>query len=348
MSAATIDYDKLAQQHGGAINYDALAQTHGATTQATSVPQASGSAPLPGNAITSSDPLGTIKANYEDALRPNNASDGGLLGQAGHTVGRIATKGLVSPVVNAVDAISHPQDTAQSMWNEAKAHPIKTAITTLQPGLKLLPETTFAEGLSQHKPLGENLEDSASTALGNMAMFGGVEGGAKIADAIPTRAKAGALFDTVADAAKNQPVSLTRSQPQLQRMAELAERGGGSLPAPINQLLNRSQRISPLTYPEARDFQSGLSSMSRGDADMSGPMGGQFKQLRSSLHSDVGDAAEGVGMREQYEKAMADYARASAIRNGITKAAKYAIPAAAGTAGIGGVYHLAHSLFGGN
>lgn len=179
---------------------------------------------------------------------------------------------------------------------------------------------------------------AADTAAPNRSLFGEV----------PTRAKAGALFNTVADAANNQPVSLTRSQPQLQRMAELAERGGGSLPAPINQLLNRSQRISPLTYPEARDFQSGLANMSRADADMSGPMGGQFKQLRGSLFSDVGDAAESVGQREAYEKAMKDYARASAIRNGVTKAVKYAIPAAAGTAGIGGVYHLAHSLFGGN
>jgi len=165
---------------------------------------------------------------------------------------------------------------------------------------------------------------------------------------IPTRARAGALFNTVSQAAQNEPVNLTRSQANLQRMAELAERGGGTLPSPVNQLLNRSQRIAPLTYPEARDFQSGLGKMSRADADMSGPMDGQFKQLRSSLFSDVGDAAESVGQREAYEKAMRDYARASAIRNGVTKAAKYAIPAAAGTVGVGGLYHAYHSLFGGN
>jgi len=75
---------------------------------ANSGPVASGSAPLggkPGNAFTSGDFLGTVKANYQDALRPSSTIDGSKLNQVGHDFGRGATEGLVSPFVHPIDTL---------------------------------------------------------------------------------------------------------------------------------------------------------------------------------------------------------------------------------------------------
>lgn len=72
------------------------------------------SAPVPGNAFKSGDFMGTMRANYQDALRPSDASDGGIASRVAHDYGRGAVQTLVSPFL-------HPLDTAKGFAN-AVAH----------------------------------------------------------------------------------------------------------------------------------------------------------------------------------------------------------------------------------
>lgn len=198
-------------------------------------------------------------------------------------------------------------------------------------------------------------------ALGNVvggADLGGVaaEAGAPLLAKIPTRAKAMQLFESVAKDAANQPVNLTRTQPYLQKMLQLGKEGGGNVPLPVRQLANAGGAATPksvpllramqnelngvpdtaaepkpLLYPSARNFQSGLSSLSRDDlGNMSGPMKGQLKQLNKAFYGDVSDAADAAGRGEEYAKAMQDYRRASMFNNAAKTTAKWAIPAAVG------------------
>lgn len=159
---------------------------------------------------------------------------------------------------------------------------------------------------------------------------------------IPTRARAGAVLNRVAQAAGDTPVTLENSASALQRLAELGERGGsGKVPPGVMQLLNRSQAIEPLGYTEARDFASNISDLSSLEKmGINKQVGSQMNELRSGLHQDIADALpEGVG--QDYLNAVREYARASGrsevagrVGKNVLQGAKYGVPAALGFGGL--------------
>lgn len=59
----------------------------------------------PGNAFTSGHPLETLRANYDEAARPSNASDGGVMGRGLHDLGRGFTETLAGPLIHPLDTI---------------------------------------------------------------------------------------------------------------------------------------------------------------------------------------------------------------------------------------------------
>src|SRR6185437_7556935 len=81
---------------------------------------------------------------------------------------------------------------------------------------------------------------------------------------IPTRAAAGEIFNQLNTKLAQQPVPLQASAAPLQRAIEIAARGG-NLPTPVKALLERSQAIEPMTFPEIRDYQASLSDLSASD-----------------------------------------------------------------------------------
>lgn len=58
-----------------------------------------------GNALTSGHPLETLRANYDEAARPSNASDGGVMGRGLHDLGRGFTETLAGPLIHPLDTI---------------------------------------------------------------------------------------------------------------------------------------------------------------------------------------------------------------------------------------------------
>lgn len=206
--------------------------------------------------------------------------------------------GSLSPLVHPIktiegigNAISHPEETAKSVWADVKEHPAQAA---------------------------GNLVGGLVT--GGLAS----EAGAPLLARIPTRAKAGALFEQAMGKAENEPVWMQKSGPELVRARELMERGGGRS-APVNALLKRVGNVNnpPLPYREARDYASNLSRLSAGETQKLSPvMQKQVGNLSRAFNQDVGDAATRAGAGPEYNQAMQSYARAMQLRKALINSAK--------------------------
>lgn len=161
--------------------------------------------------------------------------------------------------------------------------------------------------------------------------------GRDIASIVPTRAKAGAIFESLNKDLADHPIPLKSAIAPLQRVTELGARGG-TLPKAASDLLTRSQSPIDMTFPEIRDYQSNLSDLSRdAKGSMNGKMLGEIGKLNKGIYSDVFDAADTVGRGEDYAKAMKTYRQAAQLNDYLktaqTAIGKAAIPALAGAGG---------------
>lgn len=156
-----------------------------------------------------------------------------------------------------------------------------------------------------------------------------------VGEAIPTRAKAGAIFDSLNSDLATTSVPLKSTIDPLQRATEIGARGS-TLPKAVSDLLTRSQSPIEMTYPEARDYQSSLSDLSTSDKmALNSRMRGQVDQLHKGLFGDIYDAADTVGRGEDYAKAMQQYKTAARINNGLKTTAKIGATGIAGALGLG-------------
>lgn len=158
-----------------------------------------------------------------------------------------------------------------------------------------------------------NSDEEAGKVFGNIALMAIPTGEAS--QALPNAKRAAGVLGDVAEAAKNVRVPLTQAIAPLQRVTELGERGG-TLPTSANALLKRSQMLGDMTFPEARDYYSNISSLS---GDEAGKLNGVMKKavggLRAGFHGDLTEAANQVGMGDQYADAMKEYANAMRLRD---------------------------------
>jgi hypothetical protein len=145
--------------------------------------------------------------------------------------------------------------------------------------------------------------------------------------AIPSRFRAGQVFEDIANQAKDVPVTPTNTMPQLSRFQELTQRGGRTS-KPMTQLAKRltantvpAQNAQPFNFPEARDFYTNVTDvahqptlqtlMGRG---LKPTMLRQAGNVRAGLDADLTDAASTIGRSEDYANAMKEYANASKLR----------------------------------
>jgi len=215
------------------------------------------------------------------------------------------------------DPVFHPVDTVKSL-STAIAHP-GAATRGVASSIEADPNRAFPEAMGSIGGAG------IAAPMAEM----GLSGISKVADMVPTKAKAGQLFDSVMKDAANQPVQLTRSMPILERAMQLSDAGHGTV-TPLDKLYARINQTQPLEYSEARDRASALSSLTGEDKiRATKTLQGQAKQLSHAFNDDVGDAAAQVGRGEDYAKAMKTYRQASQIREGLKNAGKVATGAAA-------------------
>lgn len=178
-------------------------------------------------------------------------------------------------------------------------------------------------------------------------MIMGGPGAAKALEAIPSAANAGRNLNNIAEAVGKTEVPLNHSLDALQRLAELSENGGaGSVPPGVMQLVNRSQRIAPMTYdPEARDFVQNISQSSIAESLASKPViAAQVGKLTRGLHNDIADAIGEYG--PNYLDAIKEYARAQQMKQALKTAGKVAAGTGAAAVVGKGTYDLAKRMAG--
>jgi len=265
------------------------------------------SLPAPSGGLTEIRPnqSDTIPHALEDTF--SNIGAGGL--------GTLATLGRISPWGALADHLQG-QPTIYEDAYHAVTHPTETG-TGLVHALK---------DVATH-PL-----ENVAGAIGAAGAGGMIPEGANALAKIPTRAKAGRLFEETMGKAGDLPVSLNRSNEPLLRAFEMGERGM-TRPKVVNQLMRRTTEpgAAPMTYREARDFGQSLSRQSSSEGMKLTPaMKAQVSKLAHAFKDDVGDTAEQAGVRPQYEQAMTDYARASRLRDALKKTAQWGVPIAVG------------------
>jgi hypothetical protein len=190
------------------------------------------------------------------------------------------------------------------------------------------------DAINPDQMAGKALESAAEFALPVL----------KGAEAIPSASRAAGALGDVAEAAKNVRVPLSKAVEPLGRVTELGERGG-TLPTSANSLLKRSQMVGDMSFPEARDYYSNISSLSGDEANKLNPiMKKAVGELRKGFHGDLTDAASSVGMGDQYANAMKEYAQAMKLRGFVKDAVTKYLPVGGGV--LGALDYAAHK-FGG-
>lgn len=180
---------------------------------------------------------------------------------------------------------------------------------------------------SMRNPLFQQADEATAYRNAPERIGGAVETAAELAipageaaSAIPSAARAGQRFQSVMSAAKTVPIDVEGPGQVALRVAQLAERGGGSLPRPVSQLLQRMTNPdkTPIAYEEARDFASGISRLSANEAMRMGPaVAREVAGLRVALNKSVADAAAKAGQGAEHAKAMTEYAKAKRLESAL-------------------------------
>jgi hypothetical protein len=257
--------------------------------------------------------------------------------------GGISSFGEASGLTGLKNLFTHPGDTLSKIpgglideagrvgsqlkeaWNTPNNEPMKAIDRTLY----ATPFVGSSLKKADEQAESGNYKGAVGTGLGtlaNVATLGAGVGAA--ADAIPNTARAGEIFESLNKDLAQHPVPLNAALKPLQRITEIGERGG-TLPAAVNKLLQRSQSPIEMTFPEARDYQSSLSDLSATDKmAMGGRVSGSLKQLSKALYSDIQDAAEQAGRGEDYTQGMKEYRQGSGLKDSAKAAGKLALKGA--------------------
>lgn len=176
--------------------------------------------------------------------------------------------------------------------------------------------------------------------------------------ALPSEARAIANFKSAMSAAKAVPIDLSAPGDVALRIADLAQRGGGTNwgPPPVRQFIQwaTDPKKPAMTYEVARDFASNISRLSAKDlASIPPTMMREIGNLRVTLNKSVADAAGVAGKGIEHAQAMTEYAKAKRIQGvleDIAAGAQRAVPYIGAGAAFGGsnwvTKHLVHLLGG--
>lgn len=185
------------------------------------------------------------------------------------------------------------------------------------------------------------------------AIMGAAEGVGKYAIAplvkwmLASKTVGAKLLQQASAKAGNAPVQLSPETDAIVEKIVQEGKSGGTIPKVISDLLDRvgpSTRQAaeavpgPLTYGEARLFQSNASQLSTAEQmTLKGRMKSLMPQFAKSFADDVQAAANQAGVGTEHATGMKEYATAAARDRALTRMGKVAVPIAKGAlAGLGG------------
>lgn len=223
------------------------------------------------------------------------------------------------------------------------ARPVVTGLSALNPFAtgSVNNVNNLADQGRVNEATGQGLADAAT--LGITAAAKPILGAIK--NALPSTERAGAALGQVKAAAGDIPIDMTKPGNTALDLYTQSQRGA-SLPMAVRKFLTRTTTPDspPLTYAEAKDFQSNISRLS---ADEYGKMNPNTKRLVGQLNADLKDslsgAADSVGKGEQFTQAMQEYHNAMRLKGMSSQAIEYAMKAAI-TGGLGALGYKAFSI----
>lgn len=184
-------------------------------------------------------------------------------------------------------------------------------------------------------PSEEEFQQAASAAGANAAatIIPGIVKG--VSRAVPTTAKAGAKFEKVMSAAKNEPIN-TATAERIAGEAETLSKHGARLPKVLKDFINtHTDAGGPLSYKTGRDFATNAGNLSAREASGASPvMRKKLTEFTEAMKTANRDAAARVGMGELYDQAMKEYRRAKTIEETARIVKKWTFRAALTAAGI--------------
>lgn len=204
---------------------------------------------------------------------------------------------------------------------------------------------------------GEQAQELGGELGGLAGGFGGGAAGARLIPKatamVPSAERAGRNFERVMQAAGTMPVDLTKASAPVIRALELERAGSGAPPPVISKMAERIPQHTdmPMTFKEARDFQSNAGRLSAAESLNAKPqMKAQVAQLAKALADENQSVAEKAGVGDLYAKAMKEYRQAKTIEGvkenakdlAKSTAAKYIL----GGAGLGAGYGIARKVLG--
>jgi hypothetical protein len=155
--------------------------------------------------------------------------------------------------------------------------------------------------------------------------------------AIPSAAKAGASLQDIKTSAGDIPIDMSKPGNTALELYTQSQRGA-TLPKAVRDFVNRATKpdAPPITYAEAKDFQSNISSLSTNEKMALKPNTARLVgQLNSDLKGSLQDAAEVVGKGQQFTDAMQEYHNAMQAKGWTGKLIDTAWKAALTGAGLG-------------
>jgi len=144
-----------------------------------------------------------------------------------------------------------------------------------------------------------------------------------IAEAIPSTERAGAALQEIKGAAGDVPIDMTKPGNTALELYTQSQRGA-TLPKVVRDFVQRATKpdSEPITYAEAKDFQSNVSRLSANEKMNLNPNTQRLLgQLNADLKDSLQSAADTAGKGQKFAQAMKEYHDAMSIQ-GFSDAAK--------------------------
>jgi hypothetical protein len=175
--------------------------------------------------------------------------------------------------------------------------------------------------------------------MANLIIAGGglkaIEAATDLPDLLPNIESAGAKFQNVMAAAKDQPINLAAPGDVALRAQEFAGHGA-TMPKVFRDFLRTSTdpEAPPMDYETGRDFASNAGHLSAQDnLTMTGTMKAQVAKFAKAMSYANEEAADRAGVGDDYRAAMKEYRQAKqiqAVKDAVKGGAKYVVLGGAG------------------
>jgi hypothetical protein len=241
----------------------------------------------------------------------------GPAGVAGATIKGLddVGRGVGDALTGAWNAVRHPIDTAKSIASlPQQAAQVPAAIHDINQSAD--PTGSYLQAAQ------DTASQGAGQALTAIAASGIPKAAGAVSEAIPSASRAGAALSEVKSAAASVPIDMSKVGNTAMDIYTQSQRGA-QLPQAVGKLIRRvtAPDSAPLTYEEAKDFQSNISRLSANEQMRLNPNTKRLVgQLNQDLKGSLQDAADTVGKGQQFQQAMKEYHHAMQLK-GFSEAA---------------------------